>query len=73
MLTFHRLTKAETADVIILFFSLKTDSSVKGKVNERVGSNGDCYFLSKKRNMEPGCSCQTSLGLRLPMYIYMSL
>ena len=30
----------ETADVIILFFSSKTDSSVKGKVNERVGCAG---------------------------------
>ena len=35
----------ETADVIILFFSSKTDSSVKGKVNERVGSNGDAVIF----------------------------
>ena len=27
----------------------------------------------KKRNTDPGSSCRTSLGLRLPMYIYMKL
>ena len=69
----HRLTKEETADVRILFFMSKTDLSVKGKVSEMGGSNGDCYFLSKKRNIDPGISCRTSLGLRLPMYIYMNL
>ncbi|MBR6938289.1 MAG: hypothetical protein IKH63_12070, partial [Prevotella sp.] len=63
---------AGTADGMIFFFSSKTDLSVKGKESERGGSNGDRYFLGKKRNMEPGSSCQTSLGLRLPMYIYMS-
>ena len=57
----------------MIFFSSKTDISVKGKVNEKGESNGDWYFLSKKRNMDSGSLCQTSLGLRLPMYIYMNL
>ena len=31
------------------------------------------YFLSKKRNYDPGSSCRISLSLRSPMYIYMNL
>ena len=30
----------------------------------------DYYLLSKKRNLNPGSSCQASLSLRLLMYIH---
>ena len=61
---FHWLTKGETADDIIFSFSSKIGLSVKGKVIERGGNNGDRYFLSKKRKVDLGSTGRTSLGLR---------
>jgi hypothetical protein len=66
---FHRLTKAETADIKRVF-------SVKRKV-EREGESINWFIFSKKKNMifweTSSRFILQSLGLRLPMYIYMPL